>query len=327
MELKIFEELFKLWERIFKLRNGFSLFAYIPTLLISVFIWHVLGRPIPPISLFLIAFLLHPPIFVGIILCCGILLYGTASERFIQSQRNRTGSSSKELQRSYRLYRLMRLLDKVCDFLPAPLLKKGIFVGHHLAREFYQDNRSFDGLNPWNSALDEEIGIRVRSQEKRLAEICQFVSCAFDVDDKTKQEKSLHSFVAMLPSDDNFQRMKLILQETYYDGEGFLSALLALYQTHFVLSLPEQHQQVVLNLLNSLGFEEFRFGWLGTRVAQAVLDGLFYQKQELQVVFHRLHSSTVECNSFFGSDMMTSSEILKAKYRGREIILSQIVSK
>jgi len=85
MDLKIFEELSRIWEKVFKLRNGFSLWAYVPTLVLVVGAWYLLKCPIPFISLLLISLLLHPPVFCGGVLCLFILAYGMTSERLIQS--------------------------------------------------------------------------------------------------------------------------------------------------------------------------------------------------------------------------------------------------
>jgi len=224
------------------------------------------------------------------------------------------------------LYQLLRLIDKTCGTLPLPLLKKSIFVGHYLAWEFYQDNRLSDGLNPYYSAIEEEIGLRVRAQEKRLAEICKFVMCAFDADGRVKQEEVLQVFVLTLPDGIAYSRIKTILQETYHDGDGFLSALQAMYQIHFVLALHENRQQIVLDLLNTLVFEEAEFGWLGNRLMHATLDGLFAQRQKPQVILGRLQSATDQCTSFL-ENALTASEVLRAKYDGRKVILAQIVNK
>lgn len=146
-----------------------------------------------------------------------------------------------------------------------------IFVAHKLYEKYLIQYHTSRFVNATDTFLEEHNFNSKKALIEYLISINKYVSSFLFSKSGSEHENLLIACLDTMPASIQEEYLREIIMDTHNDGDGFLSTLIAFYNSIALLLLPLELRNKVSRVCISILNEKKQLGWLSHRIFEYVL--------------------------------------------------------
>lgn len=242
----------------------------------------------------LLSILFNPPTLMGFILFLKLRRQYFRVKRNLKMSHNGNGLSKRFLSKHRRTIKSIDWYGRISP--------DSIFVAHKLYEKYLTQYQTSRFVNATETYSEEYIFNSNKALIEYLISINQYVGGFLFSKSGEEHEILLVNCLETMPTSIQKEYLREIIMDTHNDGEGFMSTLIALYNSIVLLLLPIELFNKVSNVCISILNENKQLGWLSHRIFEYVLYSFIKNhlcsEEQLKIKitgFFSNYEGTIEC--------------------------------
>ncbi len=259
----------------------------------------------------IISIITNPPVLIGSLIF--LRINKIMSFVWMKELNEDTISDTRVFHKQFK--RISKIKKRI-DFW-GRLIPKSIFISHLQTALYLENIKISKVVNPTKSVIEDNrhefTFLMIDFGQQIMSYVKTFINYSSE-----KSQTAINNCIDAMSRIENNPHIKAIVSSTHYDGEGFLSTLITLYDIYFYYTLEKQSKNKINEILSLELFDPTKVGWLSHRFLEYIIYQSYSGKESDQI------KSSIKILMQRINDNADEEKLTDVKYTIRNEILKEL---